>query len=849
MPLKSRITLLIFSAVFALAFGLGGVVAGVKPMVSMLQSAWQARSYVAIPAQVLEVSLTRGGKSSRAVTARYRYELNGQTYESNRVGLHGGNADNIGDWQSQWYRKLLNAYKAQRTITVWVDPLKPADAVIDRNIRWLMMLFLLPFALIFPAVSLGAMWFFFKTWAARPTGGATAMASNPGLESAAPHLQDSSRNAAGFFWFFALFWNLIAWPIAVLTWSTRGFSVINLFVSIFPALGIFLLWLAIKATAQARRARGTMVTTQPRQPRPGETLVVSLTLPARRLTQSAQFELTLLEGRIRDHDSSRTVLTMWSQKQKVMLRQQADGQGTAELSFDLPLDALPSDALEDGARTVWSLNLVDLGNHDEQSFALTVHEGVAQVARTAKATPFDYQPLNTWTPVSDTALDTAGPIPSMVMRTHQRHNVWSAVFPSWLGRLAGLLCMAAAVYALVMARGRFLGSSSNDVLWALAWLGAATAALGLGLHGLSAARRLRVDQRGLTVTAGSWLWRREQHLARSEIGSYAKKHVSLQGRHAPNRRLFEVYAATRTGEKIQLSPAVVHEPVADAIAGKVRDALANHALLFAPQGDAETAPPSRALLGYGLWGLMALTGLTAVSLNPTFRLGDPVSIERMLKDWTIRLERLSPGGRAFEAVADAQDRADLAALKALLEQGANPNTPANNGISLLMIAARRGNLANVDLLLKHGADVNQRDETSNDNRGDTALLVALYAGQEQVVHRLLKAGARMDVKNMWDWGPMHMAAQSDCIACLELVRSHGFPLNSPAPASRGETPAMLAAARGRLESLKWFVLQGVDLRQEDPHGKTALDWAEFARRENTAQWIRQRLSDQAKSAR
>ena len=246
---------------------------------------------------------------------------------------------------------------------------------------------------------------------------------------------------------------------------------------------------------------------------------------------------------------------------------------------------------------------------------------------------------------------------------------------------------------------------------------------------------------------------------------------------------------------------------------------------------------------------MALIGLTAVSLNSTFRLGDPVSIERMLKDWTIRLERLSPGGRAFEAVADAQDRSDLAALKALLEQGANPNTPANNGISLLMIAARRGNLANVELLLKHGANVNQRDETSNDNRGDTALLVALYAGQEQVVHRLLKAGARMDVKNMWDWGPMHMAAQSDCIACLELVRSHGVPLNNPAPASRGETPAMLAAARGRLESLKWFELQGVDLRQEDPHGKTALDWAEFARRENTAQWIRLRLSGQAKTAR
>ncbi len=723
MPLKFRITLLVFSAVFALIFGLGGMVAGVKPMANMLQDAWKARSYVAIPAQVLEVSLTRGGKSSRGVKARYRYELNGKTYESNRVGLYGGNADNIGDWQTEWHRKLLNAYKAQRTITVWVDPMNPADALIDRNIRWLMLLFLTPFALIFPAVSLGAMWFLFKTLAARPTSTDTVLAPDLDLNTAASHMADNNKNAAGFLWFFAVFWNLLCWPIALLTWLDRGFAMVSLFVSVFPIVGLFLLRLAIKATAQAR------------------------------------------------------------------------------------------------------------------------------LTHIAKSTPFDYLPLNTFAPIDIAAQGTAQPIPSMVMRTDQHQNVWSAVFSSWSARLTGLSWMAGAVYAFVLARERFLGSSSSDVLWALAWLAIAMAVLGLGLHSLSTARRLRVDPRGLMLTSGSWLWRKEQHFVRSEITGYAKKHVRFRGRHTPNRQLFEVYATTRTGEQVQLSPAVVHEPVADAIAGTVRDALANHALLFAPQGDVETAPPSRALLGYGLWGVMASIGLTAVSLNPTFRLGDPVSIERMVKDWTIRLERLSPGGRAFEAAAGAQDRADLATLKTLLEQGANPNTPANNGISLLMIAARRGNLANVDLLLKHGADVNQRDETSNDNRGDTALLVALYAGQEQVVHRLLNAGARMDVKNMWDWGPMHMAAQSDCIPCLELVRSHGFPLNSPAPASRGETPAMLAAARGRLESLKWFVQQGVDLRQEDPHGKTALDWAEFTRRDNTAQWMRQHLARQTMDGR
>ena len=92
---------------------------------------------------------------------------------------------------------------------------------------------------------------------------------------------------------------------------------------------------------------------------------------------------------------------------------------------------------------------------------------------------------------------------------------------------------------------------------------------------------------------------------------------------------------------------------------------------------------------------------------------------------------------------------------------------------------------------------------------------------------------------MWDWTPMHMAVQSNCLPCLDLLLSKEQSIHAPAHASRGETPAMLAAGKGQVEALEWFVNHGADLDEKDPYGKNALDWAIFFHRENTEIWIRE----------
>ena len=159
---------------------------------------------------------------------------------------------------------------------------------------------------------------------------------------------------------------------------------------------------------------------------------------------------------------------------------------------------------------------------------------------------------------------------------------------------------------------------------------------------------------------------------------------------------------------------------------------------------------------------------------------------------------------------------------------------------MLMLGAHRGQQEHVELLLQAGAQVDFRQTQKDSERGDTALLRAFYGGHLGVAQRLVQGGASLQARNRWDWGPVHMAAQSGCVPCLAWLQGQGQSLVEPAPASRGETPAMLAAAKGRLAALEWLHAQGVDLWSRDAHGKTALDWAQFGKQADAVRWLQER---------
>lgn len=78
---------------------------------------------------------------------------------------------------------------------------------------------------------------------------------------------------------------------------------------------------------------------------------------------------------------------------------------------------------------------------------------------------------------------------------------------------------------------------------------------------------------------------------------------------------------------------------------------------------------------------------------------------------------------------------DARLLSALLETGLRPEITDKKGYSLLRQCASHPNC--IDLLVERGVDVNRRSGRND----ETALMRATYAGDEECVQRLLKAGA------------------------------------------------------------------------------------------------------------
>ncbi|CAB1109484.1 unnamed protein product [Ectocarpus sp. CCAP 1310/34] len=106
--------------------------------------------------------------------------------------------------------------------------------------------------------------------------------------------------------------------------------------------------------------------------------------------------------------------------------------------------------------------------------------------------------------------------------------------------------------------------------------------------------------------------------------------------------------------------------------------------------------------------------------------------------------------------AIAEDR--VAATEALLVAGALGATPEDSSsFRPLVLAACKGSIDIINVLLKHGVDVNSRDDVV----GATALHAAANcASGASAVHALVDAGAEINVQRKDGGSPLHYAAAS-----------------------------------------------------------------------------------------
>jgi len=241
-------------------------------------------------------------------------------------------------------------------------------------------------------------------------------------------------------------------------------------------------------------------------------------------------------------------------------------------------------------------------------------------------------------------------------------------------------------------------------------------------------------------------------------------------------------------------------------------------------------------------------------------------------------------GAAASDIADAAMRGDKEAVRSLIEQNANVNTPQVDGTTALHWAVRADDLETAELLIHAGANVSAANHAGatpmllasiNGNAamiekliqagadpnasltqfGDTALMLAAKTGKLGAVQALLDHGAKVNAKETWGETTALMWAVSekhrDVVKLLidhgadinaqskfvPLTSGRGFEGTTPVAAKPGQpaqeltsgllTPLMFAAREDDLESARLLVAAGADVNATGGDGKDALSLAIF----------------------
>src|SRR5579884_4073922 len=219
--------------------------------------------------------------------------------------------------------------------------------------------------------------------------------------------------------------------------------------------------------------------------------------------------------------------------------------------------------------------------------------------------------------------------------------------------------------------------------------------------------------------------------------------------------------------------------------------------------------------------------------------------------------------RLDAALIAAIQKADVAAARTLLDQGASPNArdiPENkwerarspHPPTALMLAAKEGNVALVKLLLDRGADVNAWGDdgysisgtplilaeaehhteiaqlllmhganvNARDRDGETALCKAAFSDDTILEKLLLARGARVDARTKDGRTPLAVAAISGNVDLARLLLDDGADVNTRDDS--GYTPLIAAASEGKADIISLLVEQGADVNARSPTGETAL---------------------------
>jgi len=118
-----------------------------------------------------------------------------------------------------------------------------------------------------------------------------------------------------------------------------------------------------------------------------------------------------------------------------------------------------------------------------------------------------------------------------------------------------------------------------------------------------------------------------------------------------------------------------------------------------------------------------------------------------------------------KSLGDCVNEGQIKEVSLFMEAGFSPDTKDKNGVPLICLAARNGNLEILQLLLSSGAQVNQLAE----DRGSTAIFDAALGKYKDLVKVLVEAGADVNVQSKDNQTALIVAAGAGDDEIVEML--------------------------------------------------------------------------------
>ena len=200
----------------------------------------------------------------------------------------------------------------------------------------------------------------------------------------------------------------------------------------------------------------------------------------------------------------------------------------------------------------------------------------------------------------------------------------------------------------------------------------------------------------------------------------------------------------------------------------------------------------------------ALGLIVALAVSPASAAGG-LTAPRLAAETAAPSPRAAPRAAQHDPrLADAAQRRDLDAARALLSEGHAVDAPQADGATALAWAAHRDDAAMADLLLGAGADANAANDL-----GVTPLMLAAENGSAPMVERLLQAGADPNTARPAGGTALMTAARSGAVAVVRRLIAAGADVD--AAAGGGQTALMWAAAAGHARVVTVLAEVGADV--------------------------------------